>query len=185
MSHVCLFEWKISSKWFLWNHKNGTFHMELKWYNQLIFNIWLNISSSFAIIWIILRIYLHFVIYWYMYQFFTNAFFNQLKSIKNYSFFWQLHYLTIELFYCEYNLWINFFFWLGGSWKSHNFEKKIVINILTIAMCMLYCMHMLLFFHCISNISEHKNSKLPHISKLKYKFQFPPSFSSPSLVYKF
>jgi hypothetical protein len=116
---------------------------------------------------------------------FHKCILNQLKSIKKSSFFLQLHYLTIELSYCEYNLWMLKKFWLGGSWKSHNFEKKILIKILTIAMCMLYCMHMLLFFHCISNIIENKNSKLPHISKLKYKLQFPPSLSSPSLVHKF
>jgi hypothetical protein len=35
----------------------------VKLYNQFIFNIWLNISSSFAIIWIIFKVYLHFAIY--------------------------------------------------------------------------------------------------------------------------
>jgi hypothetical protein len=30
---------ETSSKYFLWNHRSGTFHRELKWNNQLIFNI--------------------------------------------------------------------------------------------------------------------------------------------------
>ncbi len=119
-----LFEWKNSSQCFLWNHKNETFHMELKWCNQLMFNIWLNISSSFAFIWIIFRICLHFVLYWYMYQFFTNIFFNQLKSIKKHSFFWQLHYLTIEVFYFEYNLWIFFLILTCWKLKVAQFWKK-------------------------------------------------------------
>jgi hypothetical protein len=35
-THLCLFEWKTSSKCFLWNHMNETFHIELKWDNELI-----------------------------------------------------------------------------------------------------------------------------------------------------
>jgi hypothetical protein len=54
-THLCSFEWKSSYIYFLWNHMNGTFHMELKWYNQLIFNIWLGISSKLTIIWIFLK----------------------------------------------------------------------------------------------------------------------------------
>jgi hypothetical protein len=54
----------------LWNHMNGTFHMELKWYNQLIFNIWLGVSSKLTVIWILLK------------YIFTNMYFNPLISIK-------------------------------------------------------------------------------------------------------
>jgi len=51
--HVC----------FLWNHMNGPFHIELKWDNEFICNIWLNTSLSLVIIWMIFEIYLQFIVY--------------------------------------------------------------------------------------------------------------------------
>jgi hypothetical protein len=38
-THLHLFEWRISSRCFLWNHMSGTLHIELKWDNELICNI--------------------------------------------------------------------------------------------------------------------------------------------------
>jgi hypothetical protein len=38
---------------FFMKSHDGIFHMELKWYNQYIFNIWLSTSSNVVIIWII------------------------------------------------------------------------------------------------------------------------------------
>ncbi len=54
----------------------------MKWYNQLIFNIWLNTSTSLVIVWMVFGIYFHFVIYWYNYNCFMNMFFNHLISIS-------------------------------------------------------------------------------------------------------
>ncbi len=106
---------------------NETFHIELKWYNQLIFNIWLNISSNVVIIWIILIIYLHFVVYYNMY-FFTNILFNHLISIKKCNFFWQLHYLVVELPYFEYNLWKPLLILVWWKLKITQFLKTIVVR---------------------------------------------------------
>jgi hypothetical protein len=74
--------------------------MELKWYNQLIFNMWLNMSSSFTIIWIIFRVYLHLV----HVLFFRYIIFSYLISINLKKIFWKLHHLAIELPYFEYTL---------------------------------------------------------------------------------
>jgi hypothetical protein len=103
-THLCLFEWKTSSKYFLWNHRNETYNMELKWYDQLIFNISLNISSSFVIIWIIFRVYLHFVVID------TCINFSQIYSLiikyqHKMLFLLTIALLEIELPYFEYNLW--------------------------------------------------------------------------------
>jgi hypothetical protein len=55
-THLCLFEWKISSKCFLKNHMNGiTLCIKLKWDNELICNKWLNILSNLIIIWMVLK----------------------------------------------------------------------------------------------------------------------------------
>ncbi len=56
-THTCLFEWKNSSNCFLWNHMNRTLHIELKWDNELIRNIWLNTSSNLVIFWMIFEVY--------------------------------------------------------------------------------------------------------------------------------
>jgi hypothetical protein len=55
---------------FLWNHINGTLHIELKWDNELICNKWLNISSSLVIVWMVFEVYFAFCnISWWL-QFF-------------------------------------------------------------------------------------------------------------------
>jgi hypothetical protein len=79
-THVCLFEWKNSSRC-------GILHIKLKWDNELICNIWLNTSSNLLIIWMVFEIYLHFVVYRYNYIFFTNILFNHLISISKWDFF--------------------------------------------------------------------------------------------------
>jgi hypothetical protein len=89
-THLRLFEWKTSSKCFLWNHMNGTLHIELKWDNELICNIWLSISSNLVIVWMVFEIYLHFAIYRYDYNFFTNILFNHLISISKWDFFFTI-----------------------------------------------------------------------------------------------
>jgi len=103
--NTLMFIWmKTTSKYFLWNRRNETFYMELKWYHQLIFNISLNISSSFVIIWIIFRIYLHFVVID------TCINFSQIYSLiikyqHKMLFLLTIALLEIELPYFEYNLW--------------------------------------------------------------------------------
>ncbi len=97
-TNLCLFEWKFSSKCFLWNHMNRTLHIELKWDNELIWNIWLNTSSNLVMFWMVFKVYLHFVVYWYNYNFFINIFFNHLILILKWDFFnniilWVLNYL--------------------------------------------------------------------------------------------
>jgi hypothetical protein len=90
-THLCLFEWKTSSKCFLWNHMSGILHIELKWDNELIYDIWwLSTSSSLVIIWMVFEIHLHFVVYWYDYKFFINILFNHLISISKWDFFYNL-----------------------------------------------------------------------------------------------
>jgi hypothetical protein len=88
-THLHLFEWKFSYIFFLWNHINRTLHMELKWGNEFICNIWLNTSSSLVIIWIVLKVYLHFVIYCDDYNFLTNIYFDHLISISKWDLFLQ------------------------------------------------------------------------------------------------
>jgi len=103
--NTLMFIWmKTTSKYFLWNRRNETFYMELKWYHQLIFNISLNISSSFVIIWIIFRIYLHFVVID------TCINFSQIYSLiikyqHKMLFLLTIALLEIGLPYFEYNLW--------------------------------------------------------------------------------
>jgi hypothetical protein len=63
---------ETSFKYFLWNHRSGTFHRELKWKNKLIFNIWLHISSSLTIVSMIFEIHLHLLLY------FINIIFSQI-----------------------------------------------------------------------------------------------------------
>jgi hypothetical protein len=87
-THLCLFEWKISFICFLWNHINGTLHIELKWDNEFTCNIWWNISSSLVIVWMVFEVYLHFVIYHDNYNFLTNIIFNQLISISKWVHSW-------------------------------------------------------------------------------------------------
>ncbi len=81
-THLSLFEWKTSSKCFLWNHISGILHIELKWDNELIYDIWLSTSSSLIIFWMVFEVYLHFAIYRYDYNFFINIFFNHLILIS-------------------------------------------------------------------------------------------------------
>ncbi len=89
-THLCLFEWKTSSKCFLRIHMNGiTLHIKLKWDNELC-NKWSSISSNLVIIWMVLEIYLHFVIYHYDYNFFTTILFNNLILISKVEFFYNL-----------------------------------------------------------------------------------------------
>jgi hypothetical protein len=92
-THLHLFECKTSSRCFLWNHMSGIVHIELKWDNELICNIWLSISSSLVITWIVFEVYLHFAIYRYDYNFFIYIIFNHLISISKVRFF-----LTILFF---------------------------------------------------------------------------------------
>jgi hypothetical protein len=101
-THLCLFEWKTSSICFLWNQMNGTIDIELKWDNEFICNIWLSTSLSLVIIWMVFKVYFHFVLYWWDYIFFT--FFNHLISISNWDFFLQSYYLGFELPYSNYYL---------------------------------------------------------------------------------
>jgi hypothetical protein len=82
-THLCLFEWKISSRC-------GILHIELKWDNELICNIWLNTSSNLSIIWIVFKIYFHFAVYWYNYRIFINTLFNHLVSTSKWDFFYNL-----------------------------------------------------------------------------------------------
>jgi len=106
-THLCSFEWKSSYIYiyiYIWNHMNGTFNMELKWYNQLIFNIWLGISSKLTIIWYFWNTVTQVAIHCYEYYIFTNMFFNPLISTKC-NLFQQFYSLDFELPYYEYNLW--------------------------------------------------------------------------------
>jgi hypothetical protein len=103
-THLRLFEWKTSSKFFLWNHMSGILHIELKWDIELIYNIWLSTSSSLVIIWMVLKIHLRFVVYWYDYNFFINIFFNHLISISKWDFFLQSYSLGFELPYSKHYL---------------------------------------------------------------------------------
>jgi len=101
-THLCLFEWKTSSKCFLRIHMNGiTFHIKLKWDNEFICNKWSSISSNLAIIWMVFEIYLHFIIYHDDYNFFTTILFNNLISISKVDFF-TIYSLGFELPYCKY-----------------------------------------------------------------------------------
>jgi hypothetical protein len=75
-THLWLFEWKTSSK-------SGILHIKLKWDNELICNIWLSTSSNLLIVWMILKIYLHFAIYQYNY-----IFFNHLISTSKWDLFY-------------------------------------------------------------------------------------------------
>jgi hypothetical protein len=88
---------------FLWNHMNRTFHMELKWYNQLIFNIWLDISSKLTIIWIFLN-YIYTSCNTLLWVLYFHNFFNPLISIKC-NLFQKNYSLDFELPYYEYTLW--------------------------------------------------------------------------------
>ncbi len=84
---VCFhLEIETSFKYFLWNHRSGTFHRELKWNNQLIFNIWLHTLSS-TIVSMILEIHLYILSYCYKYHILKNIIFNNLISRKNVVFF--------------------------------------------------------------------------------------------------
>jgi hypothetical protein len=103
-THLRLFECKTSSICFLWNHMNGTFHIELKWDNEFICNIWLSTSSNLVIVWMVFKVYFHFAIYWYNYNFFNNTFFNHLISISKWNFLWQFYSLGFELPYSKYYL---------------------------------------------------------------------------------
>lgn len=104
VTHLHLFEWKFSSIHFLWNHVNGTLHIEMKWGNEFIRNIWLTTWSSLLIIWIVFKVYLHFVIYCDDYNFLINIYFNNLKSISKWDLFLQSSYLGFELPYSKYYL---------------------------------------------------------------------------------
>jgi hypothetical protein len=86
-THLHLFKWKNSSRCFLWNHMSGTLHIELKWDSELICNIWLSTSLSLVIVWMVFEVYLHFAVYWYNYNFFTNIFFNHLILTSKWDFF--------------------------------------------------------------------------------------------------
>jgi hypothetical protein len=88
---------KFSSIHFLWNHINGTLHIELEWGNEFICNRWLNTSSSLVIIWIVLKVYLHFVIYSNDYKIFTYIYINHSISISKWDFFLQSCSLGFEL----------------------------------------------------------------------------------------
>jgi hypothetical protein len=79
-THLHLFEWKVSSNFFCEITWVKTLHIELKWDNEFLCNIWLNISSSLVIVWMVFYVYFHFTVYWYNYNFFTNIFFNHLIS---------------------------------------------------------------------------------------------------------
>jgi hypothetical protein len=85
--HTCLFEWKTS-------FRCGIFHIEFKWDNKLICNIWLSTSSNLFIIWMI-----HFAIYQYNF-FFNNIFFNHLISTSKWDFFFLvLKYISPSIVY--------------------------------------------------------------------------------------
>jgi hypothetical protein len=68
-THLHLFEWKTMFRVFCELTWMNFFNMELKQYNQLIFNIWLSTSTSLVIVWMVFGVYLHFVVYWYDYIF--------------------------------------------------------------------------------------------------------------------
>jgi hypothetical protein len=88
-THSRLFEWETSSKFFLWNRRNGILHVNLKWDNELICNIQLNISSSLVVIWMVFIVYLHFAIYHDNSNFLTYKLFSHLISISKWDFFGQ------------------------------------------------------------------------------------------------
>ncbi len=90
-TYICLNE-KLHLDVFLWNHMSGIFHIELKWDNELIYNIWLSTSSSLAIALIVFEVYLHFAIYWYDYNFFIYIIFNHLILISKWIFFLQSYF---------------------------------------------------------------------------------------------
>jgi hypothetical protein len=126
-THLCLFEWKTSSKCFLWNHMNRTLHIELKWDNELIWNIWLNTWSNLVIFWMVFEVYLHFVVYWYNYNFFINIFFNHLILILKWDFFLQYYSLGFELPYSKLTYYLCSFAFSSLIWYEHlkffmNFE---------------------------------------------------------------
>jgi hypothetical protein len=77
--------------------------MELKWYHQLILNISLNISSSFVIILIIFRVYLHFVVIDTCIN--CSQFYFLITEYQHkILFLLAIALLAIELLYFEYNL---------------------------------------------------------------------------------
>ncbi len=92
--HTFTFVWvKIFTLIFLWTHMNETFSIELKWYNQFIFNIWLSTSTSLVVVWMVFGVYLHFVVYWYDNNFFMNVLFNHLISISKQFFLFTILFL--------------------------------------------------------------------------------------------
>jgi hypothetical protein len=94
-THLHLFEWKISFRCFLWNRMNGTFHIELKWNNEFICNIWLYTSSSLIVISMILK-YIRPLHYHDNHNFFINIFFNHLISILKWFLLTILFYFVIN-----------------------------------------------------------------------------------------
>jgi hypothetical protein len=96
-THLRLFEWKTSSRC-------GILHIKLKWYNELICNIWLSTSSNLLIVWMVFEIYLHFVVYWYNFIFFTNILFNHLIFNFKVGFFLQSFSLGFEILDLQKNV---------------------------------------------------------------------------------
>jgi hypothetical protein len=92
-THLHLFEWKTMFRVFCELTWMNFFNMELKQYNQLIFNIWLSTSTSLVIVWMVFGVYLHFVVYWYDYIFFMNIYFNHLISISKQIFLFTILFL--------------------------------------------------------------------------------------------
>jgi len=103
LTHLCLFEWKISFKCFSWNHMNEILHIKLKWDNEIICNIWLSTSWSLVIVWMVFEIYLHFAVYHDDDHFCTNIIFNHLTSISKWIFFLQSYFLDF-VSYSKYHL---------------------------------------------------------------------------------
>ncbi len=123
-THSHLFKWKTSSKCFLWNHRNGILHVNLKWDNELICNIWLSASSSLVVIWMGFIVYLHFAIYHDNYNFLTNKLLNHLISISKWDFFYNQNYsLGFELCYSKYHLQKTLSILFNKISKTHGFKK--------------------------------------------------------------
>jgi hypothetical protein len=106
---------------FLWNHMSQTFQLQLKWDNQFIFNIWRSTPSSFAIIWIIFRIYFALCNISWQHINFHKCHLMLIKNVVSFDncIIWLLNYLILNTIY--ENL---FQYWLGGSWKLHSFRKQ-------------------------------------------------------------